>query len=91
MTDQELKEVRERLEAATPGPWEANYRALKNLIEHAPNDISRLLNEVERLQKILSKAGLCSFCGEELDSELKTGGMLTGASICYGCVEAIKK
>ncbi|GED18251.1 hypothetical protein [Aneurinibacillus migulanus] len=24
MTDQELKEIRERLEAATPGPWDAS-------------------------------------------------------------------
>jgi hypothetical protein len=91
MTDQELKEIRERLEAATPGPWfvsdngftkrgdgpptvyapddELRYIAVCNdgfninptpnlsnaqFIAHAPNDIRRLLDEVERLRKEIS-------------------------------------
>jgi hypothetical protein len=70
LTDQELKEIQERLEAATPGPWhiEEKYTDLVNVdgkiiikeigrnksaqfIAHAPTDMRRLLDEVERLRK----------------------------------------
>ncbi|WP_162142497.1 ead/Ea22-like family protein [Aneurinibacillus terranovensis] len=77
MTEQELKEIRDRLAAATPGPWripskcdEYSYylcdeewddfghiivdRNDAEFIAHAPEDIRRLLDEVERVRSALS-------------------------------------
>jgi hypothetical protein len=52
MTDQQIAEIRERLNAATPGPWAWFLAGFPDsqLIAHAPTDIADLLAEVERLR-----------------------------------------
>jgi phage host-nuclease inhibitor protein Gam len=77
MTEQELKEIQARLEAATPGPWalvdrlgviyecqseisvievDANVNeGDAEFIAHAPEDIRRLLDEIDQLRNIVDK------------------------------------
>lgn len=45
MTDEELDASKKRTDAITPGPWRVYYA-------HVPEDIARLLAEVERLNKV---------------------------------------
>lgn len=45
MTDEELAAIKKRTDAITPGAWRVYYA-------HVPEDIARLLAEVERLNKV---------------------------------------
>lgn len=45
MTDEELVAIKKRTDAITPGPWRVYYA-------HVPEDIARLLAEVERLKRV---------------------------------------
>lgn len=44
ITDEELDAIKKRTDAITPGPWRVYYA-------HVPEDIARLLAEVEQLRK----------------------------------------
>ena len=73
-----LKEIRARLDAATPGPWQPVYingrespgvrrvvpeSAERDLIAHAPADIAWLLEEVDNLNTTLNE--WMAFCGSK--------------------------
>jgi hypothetical protein len=65
MTEQELREIRERASRAWPGPWvwdeqgylhstsvetDVPFEDVRDFIAHARTDIPTLIGEVERLQ-----------------------------------------
>ncbi|HYO49170.1 MAG TPA: hypothetical protein VEW94_04910 [Chloroflexia bacterium] len=65
MTEQELREIRERANQAWPGPWvwdeqgylhstlvetDVPFEDVRDFIAHARTDIPTLIGEVERLQ-----------------------------------------
>lgn len=58
MTDEQLQEIRARLEGATPRPWVAeglscnylNVDADTRFVAYAPTDIAALLDEVDQLK-----------------------------------------
>ena len=71
-----LQEIRARLDAATPGPWEVVCNTTSDvvgvldgdyddadLIAHAPADIAWLLEEVDNLNTTLNE--WMAFCGSK--------------------------
>lgn len=61
-TEDRAAQVRARLDAATPGPWEfADYHGDMcegdaRLITHAPEDLADALDEIDRLRAELAEA-----------------------------------
>lgn len=60
MTPEELKEIKERADKATPGPWSMEHcdYALGGFLDdlfiaHAREDIPKLVAEIDRLRKAL--------------------------------------
>lgn len=97
--DKWIEDVRARLGAATPGPWETqsncDYRVVteghvicesspkadfshgmtlcianSNLIAHAPSDLSRALEEIERLTKCPLEMWECAKSRREYESQI---------------------
>ena len=60
MTPEQLQEIRERAEKATPGKF-CLTADLENLQFHARTDIPKLLDEIEVLEKALLNVALAEF------------------------------
>lgn len=78
LTDVDLAAIRERCDAAAPGPWElvaadwtiTPHRADYVFIAAARTDVPRLLAEVERLQSEVTRwRGLLREAADEIDRQ----------------------
>ena len=60
MTEEQLKEIEGRANAATPGPWTLSWSSTQcshedsKLIAHAREDIPNLIAEIRRLQSLIN-------------------------------------
>jgi hypothetical protein len=75
MTEDELKAIEKRVNAATPGPWTTGAGKIQDrtFIAAARTDVPTLVAEVRRMRKeaIARGAMTCDQCGDVLTDETR--------------------